>query len=331
MNEADKKAILERIQSASTPEQLESVRLSVLGKSGLLPQLFSQLKGLDSIKDRAQDLNLFKETFLEAFKVRKGAIEARLQEAALEGQSQADVTLSLPRPSFLEGRLHPLTRTRQDAMRILAQFGFTYAEGPEVETEYANFDALNFGPFHPARHMHDTFYLENIPYLLRTHTSTVQVHAMKGGKLPLRCMALGPTYRSDSDQTHTPQFHQLEGLCVDTHVHLGHLKGVLEVFLRQFFNEPDLQLRFRPSYFPFTQPSLEVDVSTGSGWLEILGCGMVHPNVLYNCGIDAKRYQGFAFGVGLDRLAMLRGGITDLRAFFENKQGWLAHYGSLFT
>ncbi|MDK3155095.1 phenylalanine--tRNA ligase subunit alpha [Kamptonema cortianum] len=241
-----------------------------------------------------------------------------------------DVTLP-PRPRTT-GNIHPLSHVMDQAIHIFGQMGFVVAEGPDIEEDFYNFTALNFPPDHPARQEQDTFYLPSSttgqPLVLRTHTSPVQIRTMLKTQPPIRIIAPGRTYRSDYDATHTPMFHQIEGLVIDKHTHMGHLKGCLEEFCRLFFEDPSLKLRFRPGYFPFTEPSAEVDILwKGSSWLEILGCGMVHPNVLRNCDIDPKEYQGFAFGMGLERIAMLKYGIEDLRLFFESDLRWLNHYG----
>jgi phenylalanyl-tRNA synthetase alpha chain len=272
-----------------------------------------------------------------------GARRAQLVGAALDAKlagERADITLSA-RPEA-EGALHPISRTIDEIVSLFARQGFEVAEGPDVESDFYNFSALNVPPDHPARQMQDTFYLapegQGEPKLLRTHTSPVQVRTMLEQKPPLRILAPGRVFRVDYDQTHAPMFHQVEGLVIDEATHMGHLKGVLMDFLRGFFGVPDLKVRFRPSYFPFTEPSAEVDIGCdrsggklkigeGNDWLEVLGCGMVHPKVLENCKIDPSKYQGFAFGMGVERLAMLKYGIPDLRTFFEGDIRWLKHYG----
>ncbi|MDH3703998.1 MAG: phenylalanine--tRNA ligase subunit alpha, partial [Alphaproteobacteria bacterium] len=262
-------------------------------------------------------------------------------EASLTGE-MLDVTLPV-RPER-QGLLHPISQTVDEVIAILGEMGFTVAEGPDIEDDFHNFTALNIPPEHPARQMHDTFYLPEKPdgsrMVLRTHTSPVQIRTMENTEPPIRVIAPGRTYRCDSDITHTPMFHQVEGLVIDKSVHFGHLKGCLMDFCSAYFEVPDLPLRFRPSFFPFTEPSAEVDIGcsrdggtlkigAGDDWLEILGCGMVHPNVLNACGIDSAEYQGFAFGMGIERLAMLKYGIPDLRTFFESDLRWLRHYGFL--
>jgi phenylalanyl-tRNA synthetase alpha chain len=262
-------------------------------------------------------------------------------ERRLEAE-RIDVTLPA-RPERV-GRIHPISQTLDEMIAIFGEMGFTVAEGPDIEDDWHNFTALNIPPEHPARQMHDTFYLPDqdggVPTVLRTHTSPVQVRTMTAQKPPIRIVAPGRTYRSDYDMTHTPMFHQIEGLAIDTDIHMGHLKGCLMEFARAFFDIDDLPVRFRPSFFPFTEPSAEMDIgcSRAGGelklgnhgdWLEILGCGMVHPKVLEMCGIDSSRWQGFAFGMGIERPAMLKYGIPDLRTFFEADTRWLKHYGFL--
>jgi phenylalanyl-tRNA synthetase alpha chain len=286
-------------------------------------------------------LNSLKARVSEAIAQRK----ADLAAAALERQlarERVDVTLEPQLGGVVEGRVHPISQVMDELVAIFADLGFSIAEGPDIETDDLNFTKLNFPEAHPARDMHDTFFLppraDGESLLLRTHTSPVQIRAMMAQKPPIRVIAPGRTYRCDSDQTHTPMFHQVEGLVVDTGSHLGHLKWVLTEFCKAFFEVEDASMRFRPSYFPFTEPSYEVDIrcrrsadgielGTGDDWLEILGCGMVHPNVLANVGLDPDTYQGFAWGLGIDRIAMLKYGMPDLRAFFEADVRWLRHYG----
>ena len=272
---------------------------------------------------------------------------AKLQELALQKRLETekiDITLQ-PRPEA-KGSIHPIRQTIEETISIFADMGFSVAEGPEIEDDFHNFTALNFPPEHPARAMHDTFYLPDAAgktgldakRLLRTHTSTVQVHVMQTEKPPIRVIIPGRVFRSDYDMTHTPMFHQVEGLLIDKATHMGHLKGCLIEFCKKYFEVDELPTRFRPSFFPFTEPSAEMDIGcsraggelkigAGEGFLEVLGCGMVHPNVLKNCGIDPNEYQGFAFGMGVERMAMLKYGIPDLRTFFESDLRWLRHYG----
>ncbi|GAA4862249.1 phenylalanine--tRNA ligase subunit alpha [Luteimonas vadosa] len=313
------------IAEARTPEVLEALRVSLLGKQGSITAQLKTLGALpgDQRKAAGEAINRVRDSIGAALSERKAALEDAALDARLATES-IDVTLP-GRDSGLGG-LHPISRTMERIAQIFGQLGYESADGPEIEDDWHNFEALNFPPHHPARAMHDTFYFDD-GRLLRTHTSGVQVRYMQdllaaGGAPPLRMIALGKVYRSDSDQTHTPMFHQCEGLLVDEHASFADLKGTLAAFVRAFF-ERDFEMRFRPSYFPFTEPSAEVDIAWqqadgSSRWLEVLGCGMVHPAVLRNVGIDPERYTGFAFGMGVERLAMLRYGVDDLRSFFEN-------------
>ena len=276
----------------------------------------------------------------QRFKVLKELVEGLLEGASGAGPTDAAlrveaIDITLPGTRRLTGAEHPIVRTMNEIVSVFSALGYSVGVGPEVETDYYNFESMNFPPGHPARDTQDTLVVasqERRPsrdrLLLRTHTSPVQIRTMQNEPPPIYVIAPGRTYRSDYDATHTPMFHQIEGLVMDKHTHMGHLKGCLEEFCRLFFEDPSLKLRFRPGYFPFTEPSAEVDIWwKGSSWLEILGCGMVHPNVLRNCDIDPKEYQGFAFGMGLERIAMLKYGIEDLRLFFESDLRWLNHYG----
>jgi phenylalanyl-tRNA synthetase alpha chain len=331
------------IAEAVDEQALEAVRVAALGKKGSVSELMKGLGGMSAEERQTAGpaLNGLKTRITEALAARK----ATLAEAALEARlahEKIDVTLPVRENATDEGRIHPLSQVLDEVIAIFADMGFAYEQGPDIESDHYNFTALNFPEAHPAREMHDTFYFEpradGSRLLLRTHTSPVQVRTMEKGKPPFRFICPGRTYRSDSDQTHTPQFHQIEGLVIDETTHMGHLKWTLEEFLRAFFEVDGVELRMRPSFFPFTEPSMEVDVrcarlgneiriGEGDDWLEILGCGMVHPNVLKAAGLDPEKYQGFAFGMGLDRIAMLKYGIPDLRAFFESDLRWLRHYG----
>jgi phenylalanyl-tRNA synthetase alpha chain len=286
-----------------------------------------------------QQLNALKDAVAAALDGRKSALDAAALDQRL-ARERVDVTLPV-RPEAT-GRIHPISQTVDEIVAVFGEMGFTVAEGPDIEDDFHNFTALNFPPGHPARLMHDTFFLpekaDGSRFLLRTHTSPVQVRTMLKEKPPIRVIIPGRTYRCDSDMTHTPMFHQVEGLVVDKTTNMGHLKGCLIEFVRTYFEVDDVPVRFRPSFFPFTEPSAEVDIGcsrkggelkigAGADWLEILGCGMVHPNVLTNCGIDPEVYQGFAFGMGIERIAMLKYGIPDLRTFFESDLRWLRHYG----
>ena len=331
------------IEDALDEATLEDVRIAALGKKGRVSEL---MKGLGKMspeerKEMGPKLNGLKDRLNEALAARKSALKQAALEARLATE-KVDVTLPVREAAIDAGRIHPLSQVYDEVIAIFADMGFAVEQGPDIETDNYNFTALNFPEGHPAREMHDTFYFEpgedGSRLLLRTHTSPVQARTMEKGKPPFRFVAPGRTYRCDSDQTHTPQFHQIEGLVIDEETHLGHLKWTLEEFLRAFFEVEGVELRFRPSFFPFTEPSMEVDVrcarlgneiriGEGDDWLEILGCGMVHPNVLRSSGIDPEKYQGFAFGMGIDRIAMLKYGIPDLRAFFESDLRWLKHYG----
>ncbi|HXG78410.1 MAG TPA: phenylalanine--tRNA ligase subunit alpha [Methyloceanibacter sp.] len=338
-----KTELLRAIETAPDLDKLEEVRIAALGRKGRISELMQALGSLppDERKAYGQVVNSLKESV-------GAALEARRQElsraATMErlAQERADVTLPVREGPLQEGRVHPVSQVMDEIGEIFADLGFSIAEGPDIETDFNNFTALNIPPEHPARQDHDTFYFppgaDGTRALLRTHTSPVQIRAMLQQKPPLRIIAPGRVYRCDSDQTHTPMFHQVEGLAVDEETHLGHLKWVLEEFCKAFFEVPQVKMRFRASHFPFTEPSMEVDigyakvgdeirVGEGDRWLEILGCGMVHPNVLKNVGLDPDRYQGFAFGLGIDRIAMLKYGMPDLRAFFAGDLRWLKHYG----
>ena len=324
------------IESSQDIMALEETRVRLLGKKGTLTALLKQLGQLRPEERPAAGkvINEAKEAIEQAIESRRAALEEARLAQAIEAE-RLDVTL--PGRGQLAGCLHPVTRTLERLIALLGQIGFEAAEGPEVEDDYHNFEALNIPAHHPARAMHDTFYFD-AHRLLRTHTSPVQVRVMETRKPPLRIIAPGRVYRCDSDLTHTPMFHQVEGLMVDDNVSFAGLKGLLEDLMRCFFEQEDLQLRFRPSYFPFTEPSAEVDircvmcqgrgcrVCKESGWLEVLGCGMVHPKVFDHVGIDNERYTGFAFGLGVERLAMLRYGVNDLRLFFENDLRFLAQF-----
>jgi len=319
---------LARIAAAQTLDVLDAHRVHVLGKSGLVTEQLKALGKLppDQRKAHGEQVNRAKEQLQQAIAARKTVLENTAFDKRL-AQERIDVTL--PGRNTDLGSIHPVTRALGRIEEIFSALGYQQAQGPEIEDDYHNFEALNFPPHHPARAMHDTFYFPD-GRLLRTHTSPVQIRAMKGQPPPIRIIAAGKVYRSDSDQTHTPMFHQVEGLLVDETSSFADLKGTLAEFVRAFF-ERDFQMRFRPSYFPFTEPSAEVDIrwdrDDGSErWLEVLGCGMVHPNVLRNCGIDAEKYTGFAFGLGVERFAMLRYGVDDLRQFFENDVRFLRQF-----
>ncbi len=339
--EAIKTKFVEASSAAETLSALEQIRVQALGKKGAITQRMKDLGGLDAEARKAagQDLNRIKDEIAAAIEARKTLLEEAELEARLAHES---VDVSLPaRPAEI-GRIHPISQTVDEMVAIFGEMGFSVAEGPHIEDDFHNFTALNIPPEHPARQEHDTFYLPGPPdgerKVLRTHTSPVQIRTMQDTAPPIRIVVPGRTFRADSDATHSPMFHQVEGLVVDETTHMGHLKGTLVEFCRAIFGVEDLPVRFRPSYFPFTEPSAEVDIGcsraggqlkigAGDDWLEILGCGMVHPKVLENCGIDSTRYQGYAFGMGVERIAMLKYGIPDLRTFFESDLRWLRHYG----
>jgi phenylalanyl-tRNA synthetase alpha chain len=314
-------------QSAADLKALDTVRVHYLGKKGVLTEQLKTLGQLSAEERPAagQKINLAKEEVQQLLEQRHQVLLHQQNEAQLAAEA-VDVTLPGRQTAF--GSLHPVMKTMDDLRHIFTQMGFECLDGPEIEDDYHNFEALNIPSFHPARGMHDTFYLAD-QLLLRTHTSPAQIRAMKTTKPPLRMVALGRVYRRDFDLTHTPMFHQMECLLIDEHSSFADLKGLLKLFLEEFFARK-IGIRFRPSYFPFTEPSAEVDINClscagkgcrickGSGWLEVLGCGMVHPNVLHEVGIDSGKYRGFAFGAGVDRLAMLKYGISDLRSLFEN-------------
>jgi len=314
---------LTAVNEAPDLAALDRVRIEFLGRKGSLTRLLKQLGSLPEPERPAagEAINTAKEAILEAIEQRRLALEAEELKAQLAGD-KVDVTL--PGLGQKSGGLHPITLTLHRIERLFTQLGFEIAEGPEVEDDYHNFEALNIPAHHPARDMHDTFYF-NDRILLRTHTSSVQVRVMRQRKPPVRFIAPGRVYRCDSDMTHTPMFHQVEGLMIDEQVTFAQLKGLLTDFLERFFDR-QLQIRFRPSYFPFTEPSAEVDIMGENGWLEVLGCGMVHPRVLENVGVDPGKFTGLAFGMGVERLAMLQYGIDDLRIFFENDLRFLQQF-----
>jgi len=336
-----KERYLAQIAASDNLDGLDAIRVDALGKKGNISTAMKNLGQLDgdARREAGQVLNEIKTTISDAIVAKK----AELARAALDARlvsEKVDVTLSA-RPEA-EGRIHPLSRTLEEVTAIFAEMGFSVAEGPDIESDFYNFTALNIPPEHPARQEHDTFYLTpddaGNRKVLRTHTSPVQIRTMEKIEPPIRIIAPGRTYRSDHDATHSPMFHQCEGLVIGKDIHMGHLKGCLIDFCRAFFGVDDLPVRFRPSYFPFTEPSAEVDIGcsreggglkigAGDDWLEILGSGMVNPKVLEICGIDPNEYQGFAFGMGLERIAMLKYGIPDLRPFYDSDLRWMRHYG----
>ena len=333
--------ILKAIGLANDVEALEALRVAELGKKGRISEAMKSLGAMEpeARKTQGQVLNALKDKVADAISQRKNDLENAELDARLANE-KLDITLT-PRPE-LQGSVHPVSQVWEEIVQIFGDLGFKVAEGPHIESDFYNFTALNIPPEHPARQEHDTFYFkekaDGARMLLRTHTSPVQVRTMLDEKPPIRIIAPGRTFRCDSDQTHTPMFHQVEGLVIDETTHMGHLKWILKEFCKAFFEVDDVKMRFRASHFPFTEPSMEVDINCswdkgqvkigeGDSWLEILGSGMVHPAVLQAGGLDPEKYQGFAFGMGIDRIAMLKYGIPDLRAFFEADLRWLRHYG----
>ena len=321
-------------------ESINEFRIKFLGKKGIISLEMKELASLssDERKQNAEKLNKIKDSVLEIIASKTEELNSEELEKKLNSET-LDITLSTSR-SY--GTIHPISQVIEEVITIFGDLDFFVAEGPEVETDYNNFTALNTSEHHPARQMHDTFYVETetdgMPNVLRTHTSPVQIRSMLKQKPPIRLIAPGKTFRCDNDQTHSPMFHQVEGLVIDQESNMSHLKGCLEIFLKTFFETDKLNMRFRPSHFPFTEPSAEVDIGytkkgnqliigEGEDWLEILGCGMVHPNVLENVNINSNEYQGYAFGMGIERLAMLKYGISDLRTFFDSDLRWNKHYG----
>lgn len=339
---ATEQEALSQIAAAQDLETLESLRVAFLGKQGSISGLLKTLGGMspEERQNEGPKIHALREGVTNALADRKAALEHAALDARLAAET---IDLSLPAPEAPRGSVHPIAQTMDELAEIFADMGFAVATGPEIEDDWHNFTALNMPESHPARAMHDTFYFpdknaEGREMLLRTHTSPVQIRAMLQQGAPLRIIAPGRVYRSDSDATHTPMFHQIEGLVIDKGIHLGHLKWTLETFLKAFFERDDVVLRLRPSYFPFTEPSVEVDVGYSlvngkrviggsEGWMEVLGSGMVNRKVIAAGGLDPDVYQGFAFGTGVDRLAMLKYGMDDLRAFFDGDVRWLSHYG----
>lgn len=335
--------LLGAVGAAADEAAIEAVRVSALGKNGSITALLKTLGPMspDERKVRGPEINGIRDRVTAAIAARKDTLKGAALDARLNTEI-VDVTLPVRESPAEVGRIHPISQVVDELTAIFADMGFAVAEGPDIETDEYNFTKLNIPESHPARDMHDTFFFNPKPdgsrLLLRTHTSPVQIRTMMSQKPPIRVIIPGRTYRVDSDQTHTPMFHQVEGLVIDKGAHLGNLKWILEEFCKAFFEVNQVKMRFRPSFFPFTEPSLEVDIQCrrekgevrfgeGEDWLEILGCGMVHPKVMRNCGLDPDEYQGFAWGLGIDRIAMLKYGMPDLRAFFEADVRWLSHYG----
>ena len=339
--------LLAEIERADTLAGVEELRVGALGKSGVVTALLKTLGAMSPEErlEKGPPIQDLRESVTAAIAARKAALEAEELKARLASER---LDMTLPADAAPQGSVHPVSQVMDELAEIFADLGFAVATGPEIEDDWRNFTALNIPETHPARAMHDTFYFpdkdaQGRSMLLRTHTSPVQIRTMTSNPPPIRIIAPGRVYRSDSDATHTPMFHQIEGLVIDKGIHLGHLKWTLETFLKAFFERDDITLRLRPSYFPFTEPSVEVDVgytiekgqrviggsgdAPGGGWMEVLGSGMVHRKVIENCGLDPDEWQGFAFGTGVDRLAMLKYGMNDLRAFFDGDLRWLRHYG----
>ncbi len=336
-------AIRTDIEQASDEAALEAVRVASLGKKGSISDVMKTLGKMSDEERKVQGpaLNALKATVTEAINARKQVLKRAALEVRLSSE-KTDVTLPVRQSPSEAGRIHPISQVMDEITAIFADMGFAVAEGPEIETDYYNFTALNFPEGHPAREMHDTFFMQEDEKgerkVLRTHTSPVQIRTMENQEPPIRIIIPGKTYRCDADATHSPMFHQLEGLVVDKKSNISNLKWVLEEFCKSFFEVDNVNMRFRPSFFPFTEPSLEVDIQCdrsgnevkfgeGTDWMEILGCGMVHPNVLRSGGLDPDIYQGFAWGIGIDRIAMLKYGMPDLRAFFDADVRWMKHYG----
>jgi phenylalanyl-tRNA synthetase alpha chain len=333
-----KEEFLSKLKKKLNFSEINQIKSDLFGKNG---QVSSQFKKIGTLaesekKKFASDLNIIKDELQSLINSKMDEIQSAEINEKLEKEK---IDITLPERPYVKGKIHPVSQTIDEISSIFSEIGFSVEEGPDVENEYNNFTALNTPDNHPARDMHDTFYLdEKKDKLLRTHTSPVQIRTMLKSKPPFKIIAPGRTYRSDSDQTHSPMFHQVEGLYIDKDINMGHLKGCLSYFIKEFFEVDKIKMRFRPSHFPFTEPSAEVDIGykikdgriiigEGDKWLEILGCGMVHPNVLKNVKVNPSKFQGYAFGIGIDRLAMLKYGINDLRSFFDCDYRWLNHYG----
>ena len=333
-----KDELLSKFKEKLDLSEINQIKTDLFGKSGKITLQFKKIGTIDESERKkfASDLNIIKDQLQKIINSKIKEIENAEIEERLEKEK---IDITLPERPFVRGKIHPVSQTIDEISSIFSEIGFSVEEGPDVENEFNNFTALNTPDNHPARDMHDTFYLdEKKEKLLRTHTSPVQIRTMLKDKPPFKIIAPGRTYRSDSDQTHSPMFHQVEGLHIDKNINMGHLKGCLNYFIKEFFEVKKIKMRFRPSHFPFTEPSAEVDIGyeikdgkiiigEGDQWLEILGCGMVHPNVLKNVNVNPSKFQGYAFGIGIDRLAMLKYGINDLRAFFDCDYRWLNHFG----
>ena len=333
-----KDEFLTKLDGKLSLSQINEIKSNLFGKNGLISSQFKKIGSIaeNERKKFASDLNVIKDELQNLIDRKINEIQNLEINEKLEKEK---IDITLPERTFIRGKIHPVSQTIDEISSIFSEIGFSVEEGPDLENEYNNFTALNTPDNHPARDMHDTFYLDDKKEkLLRTHTSPVQIRTMQKNKPPFKIIAPGRTYRSDSDQTHAPMFHQVEGLHIDKEINMGHLKGCLNYFIKEFFEVAKIKMRFRPSHFPFTEPSAEVDIGyeikdgkiiigEGNQWLEILGCGMVHPNVLKNVKVDPTKFQGYAFGIGIDRLAMLKYGINDLRAFFDCDYRWLNHFG----
>ena len=333
-----KDELLLKLKSKLNLSEINQIKSDLFGKNGIISSQFKKIGTIAETERKkfASELNVIKDELQDLINLKIKEIE---NEEIREKLQKEKIDITLPERPFVRGKIHPVSQTIDEISSIFSEIGFSVEEGPDVESEYNNFTALNTPENHPARDMHDTFYLdEKKERLLRTHTSPVQIRTMLKDKPPFKIIAPGRTYRSDSDQTHAPMFHQVEGLHIDKDINMGHLKGCLNYFIKEFFELDKIKMRFRPSHFPFTEPSAEVDIGyemkdgkivigEGDQWLEILGCGMVHPNVLRNVKVDPIKFQGYAFGMGIDRLAMLKYGINDLRAFFDCDYRWLNHFG----
>jgi len=333
-----KEEFISKLNSKLNLSEINQIKSDLFGKNGIVSSQFKKIGTIaESEKKKfASDLNIIKDELQNLINSKINEIEKTEINEKLQKEK---VDITLPERPFVRGKIHPVSQTIDEISSIFSEIGFSVEEGPDVENEYNNFTALNTPDNHPARDMHDTFYLdEKKEKLLRTHTSPVQIRTMIKDRPPFKIIAPGRTYRSDSDQTHSPMFHQVEGLHIDKNINMGHLKGCLNYFIKEFFEVKKIKMRFRPSHFPFTEPSAEVDIGyeikdgkiiigEGNQWLEILGCGMVHPNVLKNVKVDPRKFQGYAFGIGIDRLAMLKYGINDLRSFFDSDYRWLNHFG----
>ena len=333
-----KEEFLFKLKKKLNFSEINQIKSDLFGKNGLVSSQFKKIGTLaeSERKKFASDLNIIKDELQSLINSKMDEIQSAEINEKLEKEK---IDITLPERPFVKGKIHPVSQTIDEISSIFSEIGFSVEEGPDVENEYNNFTALNTPEYHPARDMHDTFYLDQKKEkLLRTHTSPVQIRTMLKSKPPFKIIAPGRTYRSDSDQTHSPMFHQVEGLYIDKDINMGHLKGCLNYFIKEFFEVDKIKMRFRPSHFPFTEPSAEVDIGykikdgriiigEGDKWLEILGCGMVHPNVLKNVKVNPSKFQGYAFGIGIDRLAMLKYGINDLRSFFDCDYRWLNHYG----